>query len=82
MFENLNFHSTLEEETFENWLEQGRLSKIRYSYLVILWDEIEKNFRPVYLIERSELAQYKDNRTSVGETFVAAYDLYTESKVM
>ena len=81
MFENLNFHSTLDEQRFEDWLEQGRASKIRYSYLVILWDEIEKNYRPVYLEERSELERYNDSSVSVGDTFVAAYDLFTESKI-
>ena len=80
MFENLNFQSSLDEEQFEDWLEKGRASKIRYSYLVILWDEVDRSFRPVYLNERSEIGKYSDD-LSVGDTFVAAYDLYTESKI-
>ncbi|WP_425390922.1 hypothetical protein [Ekhidna sp.] len=82
MFENLNFSSSLDENEFEEWLESGRSSKIRYSYLVILWDEIDRSFHPVYLSEREELKKYTDDYSNVGDTFVAAYDLFTESKIM
>lgn len=81
MFENLNFGSGLSEDRFDEWLESGRQSKIRFHYIVILWDEIERDYRPVYIIERAELEKYKDYR-GVGEALVAVYDLYTESKIM
>ncbi|WP_420318427.1 hypothetical protein [Ekhidna sp.] len=81
MFENLNIGGSLEEDDFEDWLVQGRSSKIRYHYMVILWDETHQDFRPVYLSERSELEKYTD-RVNVGDVFIAGYDLYTESKIM
>ncbi len=82
MFENLDFKNSLDEDRFENWLVEGRASKIRFNYLVILWDEIEKDYRAVYLMERSELASYNVDARHVGDVFVAAYDLYSESKIM
>lgn len=82
MFENLHFQSSLEEDRFDEWLADGRESKIRYDYLVVLWDEIEKDYRPVYLSERSDLEKYKEDRNNISDVFVAAYDLYTESKVL
>ncbi|NQZ78643.1 MAG: hypothetical protein HRT61_21390 [Ekhidna sp.] len=80
MFENLNF-KPLDEAIFEGWLDSGRSSKIRFEYLVVLWDESQKEYRPVYLHSRSEMNEYADDSSRVGDVFVAAYDLYTESKV-
>ena len=82
MFENLNFHASLEEDRFDSWLTKGRESKIRYDYLVVIWDEMEKDYRPIYLADRSELAKYQDDRSNISDVFVAAYDLYTESKIL
>ncbi len=82
MFENLNFHISLEEDRFDEWLTKGRESKIRYDYLVVLWDEMEKDYRPVYLSDRSDLEKYQDDRSNISDVFVAAYDLYTESKIL
>ncbi|MEO9869565.1 hypothetical protein [Ekhidna sp.] len=81
MFENLNFPVTLDENQFDEWLIYGRESKIRYNYLVILWDEMEKDYRPVYLTERKEFEKYTDKR-NVNDVLVAGYDLFTESKVL
>lgn len=83
MFENLNLGESLDEELFDHWLDSGRESKIRYSYLVILWDEVEKDFRPVYLEDREELERYVENKgVAVGDLVVGAYDLFSESKVL
>ncbi len=82
MFDNLNFSAALDEQRFDDWLVQGRGSKIRFSYMVVLWDEIEKDYRPVYLSERSELNKYQENARTVSDVVVAIYDLYTESKVL
>ncbi|SNT26796.1 hypothetical protein SAMN05421640_3056 [Ekhidna lutea] len=82
MFENLNFDEPLDENRFDQWFDEGRESKIRFEYLVVLWDEMEKDYRPVFLAERAKLKKYVDDPANVGDVFVAAYDLYTESKVM
>jgi hypothetical protein len=60
-------------------LENGRLDKIGYKYLLIIWDEYESAYQPVYVANRSEIEMYK---TSSGrERFIAAYDLYSESRM-
>lgn len=82
MFDNLNFSASLDEQRFDDWLVQGRESKLGYSHMVILWDETQKEYRPVYLSERTEIAKYQDNPSMVGDVLVAAYDLYSESKVV
>ncbi len=82
MFENLHFSTPLNEERFDDWLVQGGESKIRYSHMIVLWDEMEKDYRPRYLTERAELTKYQDNPSMVGDVMVAAYDLYTESKIL
>jgi hypothetical protein len=80
MFEGPGFPKSLDEELFHSWLEKGRLSKMGYKYLLIIWDEYESAYRPVYSEHRDEIAQY--NRTSIGrERLIAAYDLYSESSV-
>ena len=79
MFDGPDFPKSLDEETFNVWLENGRLAKIGYHYLVIVWDEYESGYRPVYLTDRGEIENYK---ASVGgERFIAAYDLYSESRI-
>ncbi|WP_372530118.1 hypothetical protein [Ekhidna sp.] len=82
MFENLKFLLPLEETRFEEWLEAGRKSKLSYTLLVVLWDEMEKDYRPVYLTDRNDLEKYQDDRGNISDVFVAAYDLYSESKIV
>lgn len=79
MFEGRDFPKALDEEVFNGWLETGRLSKIGYSHLVILWDDYESAYQPVYVAHRNEIETYKSFRSR--ERFIAAYDLYSESKV-
>jgi hypothetical protein len=80
MFEGADFPKALEEEVFNRWLETGRLSKIGYSYLVIVWDDFDAAYQPVYVAQRDEIKTYKTARSR--ERFIAAYDLYSESRIM
>ena len=83
MFEGSDFPKSLDEEAFNLWLENGRLSKIRYNYLLIVWDEYESKYRPVYAEHRDEIGEYEIYKTSTGrESLVAAYDLYSESRIV
>ena len=82
MFDGPNFPKALDEEVFNRWLENGRLSKIGYSYLLIVWDEYDSLYRPIYVQQRDEIGQYKMYKSSTsGESLIAAYDLYSESKL-
>lgn len=82
MFDGSDFPKSLDEEVFDEWLENGRESKISYSILLIVWDEFESNYVPVYTENREELEKYERYQTSTGrESLVAAYDLYSESRI-
>lgn len=82
MFNGPDFPKSLEEDVFNLWLENGRLSKIGYNYLLIVWDEYDASYRPVYAEHREEISEYETFGSSTGrESLVAAYDLYSESRI-
>ncbi len=80
MFEGTDFNKSLDEELFDSWLENGRESKLNHTYLLIIWDELESDYRPVYLGSREEIYSYK--KLPGRELLVAAYDLYSESRIV
>ena len=83
MFEGSDFPKVLEEQQFNEWLEKGRESKISYRFLLILWDAFEEKYQPVYLEERNKINSYERYGSTVSqESLVAAYDLYSESRIM
>ncbi len=82
MFDNPNYPKSLDEELFDSWFELGRASKIPFSYLLIIWDEIEGKYFPVFEQDRSEINSYeKYGDSPARQLLVAAYDLYSESRV-
>jgi hypothetical protein len=82
MFEGPDYPQPLEESVFENWLEEGRASKMPYAYLLVVWDELENRYLPVYVEDREGLSSYERyGSTPERQSLVAAYDLYSESKV-
>ncbi len=82
MFESNLHQKSLEESTFEIWLEEGRSSKLGYKFLLIIWDDLEADFQPVYSSNREEITKYGSHGSShERETLVAAYDLYSESRI-
>ena len=83
MFDNSNFPQSLDEEIFETWLENGRQSKIGYSYLLIIWDEAERKYLPIYAEQRHQIDDYEKFKQATGrESLVAAYDLYSEGRIV
>jgi hypothetical protein len=80
MFDGPDFPKSLNEETFNLWLEKGRQDKIGHNYLLIVWDEYDAAYQPVYAKHRDEIDHYKT--ASSRERFIAAYDLYSESRIM
>lgn len=83
MFEGADFPQSLDEELFETWLEQGRQSKMSYEYLLIIWNELESSYLPLYLENRVAMEEYRKDKTSHDrELLVAAYDLYSEAKII
>ncbi|WKK84413.2 hypothetical protein [Marivirga arenosa] len=82
MFDGAAFPKPLEEEIFEQWLENGRESKIGYKYMLIIWDNYDDAYNPVYVEERENINRFERYENSTGrESLVAAYDLYSESRV-
>ena len=80
MFDGPDFPKALDEEVFNRWLENGRLSKIGYNYLLVVWDDYESAYQPIYVAHREEIKPYKTSRSR--ERFIAAYDLYSESRII
>ena len=82
MFDGPDYPKPLEEDQFDEWLEQGRESKISYHYLLIIWDSFEEKYLPFYTEDRPVIADYEQYGNAVGqESLVAVYDLYSESRV-
>jgi hypothetical protein len=83
MFNGPDFPKSLDEEVFSLWLADGRQSKIGYEYLLIVWDEYDSQYRPVYVQHRDEIGEYETYKSSTRrESLVAAYDLYSESRII
>jgi hypothetical protein len=83
MFDGPSFPKSLDEEVFIQWLEKGRQSMIGYHFLLVIWDEYEKAYRPIYAEQRDEISDYKTDRAEAGrEWLVAVYDLYSESRIV
>ena len=80
MFEGREFPKSLDEETFQQWLEKGRLSSLGYLYLMIVWSERDSEYQPLYAEHRDEIRNHKASAS--GERLVAAYDLYSESRII
>lgn len=78
MFKAL-YGKSLDEETFESWLEKGRNTRMGYQYLVVLWDTLEENYLPAYAENKDQVDTYQ--RHGGREVIVAAYELYSESRV-
>lgn len=83
MFDGADFPKSLDENIFHSWLENGRLSKIQYRFLLIIWNELDEAYQPVYVEHRDQINEYeKYGRSSGSESLVAVYDLYSESRVL
>jgi hypothetical protein len=83
MFDGPDYPQSLDEAVFDFWLETGRASKIPYAYLLIVWDEIDQKYFPVFAENRSEIDGHeKYGDSPVRQLLVAAYDLYSESRIV
>ena len=82
MFHGSDFPSSLDEQVFNDWLEAGRNSKLSYTYLLIVWDDLDSRYLPVYAEAREKAKEYERYPgASSNESLIAVYDLYSESKV-
>ena len=82
MFDSPEYPKPLKESQFMAWLEKGRASKIPYEYLLIIWDDLEQKYLPIYVENRATIQDYEKYGTSPAQQLlVAAYDLYSETRV-
>lgn len=79
MFEGPDYPKSLDEEVFNQWLEDGRQSLLGYHFLLIIWDQYESAYQRIYTSNREEIASYSN--TNNRERLVAVYDLYSESRI-
>ena len=83
MFEGADFPKSLDEELFDSWLEHGRDSKMSYAYMLVIWNELDASYQPLYMESREALNEYAQDKTSHDrERLIAAYDLYSEAKII
>ncbi|WP_209331247.1 hypothetical protein [Lunatimonas salinarum] len=83
MFDSPDYPLHLEESLFDQWLERGRSSPIPYAYLLVVWDELDRRYLPIYTQSRSEMNQFARFGASPDQrSMVAAYDLYSESRIL
>lgn len=80
MFDGSGFPKSLDEGVFNLWLEKGRGSSIGYHYLLIVWDEYDSEYKPIYVHQRDEIENLRVSNNR--ERLVAAYDLYSESRIV
>ncbi|MEM6523378.1 MAG: hypothetical protein AAF693_06295 [Bacteroidota bacterium] len=82
MFDHSAFPKPLDEHQFQTWMEKGKLSKFNYHYLLIVWNELDNDYKPVYVEHRHEIDQYEKYEFSHDiESLVAAYNLFSGSKI-
>ena len=83
MFDGQEFPKSLDEDLFDTWLERGRQSKLSYQYLLVVWNELDNEYHPVYMEHRNKIKEYERYPAAIGrESLVAAYDLYSESRIV
>ncbi|MFT7149850.1 MAG: hypothetical protein ACI82Q_001710 [Nonlabens sp.] len=77
MFDGLGFSKSLDEDIFDQWLVNGRESKINYEFMLVIWEEGEQDYCPVYLERREEISEHQGTHAII----VAAYHLFSETKI-
>lgn len=82
MFEGRDYPKSLDESTFETWLEEGRMHPINYEYMLVIWDEFESVYKAEYVENRAALNNLPIFGVDIAqETVIAVYDLYSESRI-
>lgn len=82
MFDSREYPKSLDEQQFEQWLEDGRESKMRYEYMLVVWDDLEGDYHPEYVEKRELINKHPFWGNATGHsTTVAVYDLYSEARI-
>jgi hypothetical protein len=82
MFDGREYPKSLEVEAFEDWLAQGRGSKMRYEYMLVVWDDLEADYHAEYVENRESIRKYPMWGESASHSaIIAVYDLYSEARI-
>jgi hypothetical protein len=82
MFDGNEYPKSIEESQFEQWLEEGRESKMAYEYMLIVWDELDGEYHPEYVDSREKIRKYPFwGETGGHSATIAVYDLFSESRI-
>ncbi|MBO6494387.1 MAG: hypothetical protein JJ978_02385 [Roseivirga sp.] len=82
MFDSKEYPKSLSEDLFETWLEAGRESKMSYEYMLVVWDDLEADYHPEYVEDRSQIAKYPLWGEAGGHSStIAVYDLFSEARI-
>lgn len=83
MFDGPDYPKSLDESLFDEWLEKGRASVIPYAYMLVIWDELDGRYLPIFVESRGDLQHFaRFGESPENQLLVAAYDLYSETRVM
>ncbi len=80
MFESFGNGKSLDEDLFDEWLEKGRENKIGYQFMLVTWTVQDEDFKPIYFLNREDLMSFRAD--GIQEKAIAAYDLFSESRIM
>jgi hypothetical protein len=70
---NSSYHpKPLDESCFTAWPERGPASKIPYEYLLVIWDDLELEYLPVYVENSAGIQGYEKYITSPAQQLLVA----------
>jgi hypothetical protein len=82
MFDSREYPKGLSEDTFEQWFEEGRESKMRYEYMLVVWDDLEGEYHAEFVENRTSIRKHPMWGESAGHSAtIAVYDLYSEARI-
>lgn len=84
MFDSPDYPKSLSEDLFEEWLEKGRESKIGFEYMLVVWDDVASEYKPVYAESREHIKTLKISpwgNSVEQESLIAVYDLFSEARI-
>lgn len=84
MFEGPEYRKSLDEDTFDQWLENGRESRMNYEFMLVIWDDMEQSYHPEYAENRQMISSKGHGhygKTNALTSIVAVYNLFSEAKI-
>ena len=84
MFEGPEYRKSLDENTFDQWLENGRESRMNYEFMLVIWDDVEQDYIPEYVESRQQISSKGIGlygNTNGLTSIVAIYNLFSEAKI-